>query len=217
MDRFGKVIAATGFVALMVAAGVLGGCEDYHSYFNRKGYPEAVKMSEDPIFPDERRIGISAMARADEGKLAPATQAYAKATNDTDWLVRSTAVRALNQSRSTEALPLIIGKLKDEHPRVRLEAAKALVNMPDDAAVTPLIKIVSSDLEDRDVRLAAAQALGSYKRLDVSRTLVGQLGQRDYGIAFESRLSLRKITGRDYMYDEPAWLEYLTGPGKPPG
>jgi hypothetical protein len=43
------------------------------------------------------------------------------------------------------------------------------------------------------------------------------LQAREFGVAWQARRSLRRITGRDLRYDDAAWLAYLTGPHKPFG
>ncbi len=111
----------------------------------------------------------------------------------------------------------MIAALGDENALVRLEATKALANVPDPAVVPVLIKLVNNAAEDRDVRIAAADALKHYRTLDVARSLAGQLAGKDFGVAWQSRQSLERLTGRDLKYDESAWLGYLTGPGKPLG
>src|SRR5207247_99585 len=108
--------------------------------------------------------------------------------------VRATAIRALNRSRDASATPLFVKALDDPSDQVRLEAAKALVNMPDQKAAPALIKIVDSRTDNRDVRIAAADALRHYKALDVARTLVNTLGQRDFSVAWQSRHSLIMLT-----------------------
>ena len=80
-----------------------------------------------------------------------------------------------------------------------------------------LVKILNRVEEDKDVRMAAADALRHYKTLEVARTLVLLLSDRDFGIAWTAHHSLKALTGRDLRYDESAWLEYLTGPEKPFG
>jgi hypothetical protein len=47
--------------------------------------------------------------------------------------------------------------------------------------------------------------------------LAAALSGRDFGLAWQSRWSLKIITNRDYRYDEHAWLEYFAGPEKPFG
>jgi hypothetical protein len=100
--------------------------------------------------------------------------------------------------------------------------------VPDPAAVPALLRhlqgqrqgivvagaVTMSD-EGKDVRIACADALRHYRTLDVARSLVTYLNERDFGVAWQSRQSLRQLTGRDLAYDQSAWLKYLTGPEKP--
>jgi hypothetical protein len=178
----------------------------------------AVIQMEDQYFPDERREGINELVSRDFGKRAPYTKRYEQiAQYDNDWLVRATAIRALNRSRDQSATPIFIKALSDPNDQVRLEAAKALANVPDPNATAPLLSIVNNDADNKDVRIAAADALRNYHSLDVARALVSTLGGRDFGVAWQSRQTLRRLTGHDMRYDEAAWLAYLTGPTKPLG
>jgi len=177
----------------------------------------AVQM-EDPYFPDERRIGINRLAAFPFGRQPPYTTRYQQiAQSDPDWLVRATAIRALNRSRWRPATPLFIKALDDTNAHVQLEAAKALGNIPDSNAVPSLLRLVNDGTEDRDVRIAAADALRHFKTVEVARTLANQLGGREFGVAWQSLRSLEVMTGRDLHYDESAWLNYITGPEKPLG
>lgn len=172
----------------------------------------AIRM-EDPDFPDERRQGINELVDRGFGRQQPYTTRYRQiAQNDPDYLVRATALRALNRARDAEATPLFITALDDPNDTVKLEGAKALVNLPNQNALQPLLRIVNNPNENRDVRIAAADALKHYKSLDVARTLIGQLSSREFGLAWQSRRSLRNLTGKDLRYDESAWLEFVTGP-----
>jgi hypothetical protein len=178
----------------------------------------AAKQMEDQYFPDERRIGIDRLSDEDFGRRLPYTKRYEQiAELDADWLVRATAIRALNRSRDADATPIFIKALSDDNAIVRTEAAKALSNIPDDNAVPALVKLVDDPNESRDVRMWSAEALRHYKTLEVARTLVSQLGGREFGVAWQSHKSLIVITGKDLNYDENAWLDYLTGPKKPFG
>jgi hypothetical protein len=177
----------------------------------------AVQM-EDPDFPDERRIGINRLSAFPFGRQPPYTTRYEQiARSDPDWLVRATAIRALNRSRWQPATPLFIKALDDENDHVRLEAAKALSNVPDPNAVPMLVHLVGDSTENRDVRIAAAAALRHYKTVEVARTLASQLGGREFGLAWQSHQSLEAMTGRDLHFDESAWLNFITGPEKPLG
>jgi hypothetical protein len=179
---------------------------------------KGVTQMEDRYFPDERRVGINHLAERQFGRREPYTDRYIQvAQYDSDWLVRATAVRALNRSREQRAAPVFVKALEDAHPLVRQEAAKALANVPDSNAAAPLARIVANPSEPRDVRIAAADALKHYRTIDVGRALVDTLDSRDFGVAWQSHRSLVRLTGKDLRYDEGAWLSYLTGPDRPFG
>lgn len=179
---------------------------------------DAVRKMEDPQFADKRWKGVNQLVANPYGKKEPYTDRYMQiAVNDPDWFVRATAVRALNRSRDQKAVDVFIVCLNDPNRQVRLEAAKALANIPDEKAIVPLMKIVDSPADDRDVRIAAADALRHYHKLEVARSLVNTLSAREFGVAWQSRRSLVKITGADFKYDEAAWLAFITGPEKPFG
>jgi HEAT repeat protein len=168
--------------------------------------------------PDKRFKGINELAAHKVGQHPPYTTDYSQiAKTDPDYLVRATAIRALNRARLKEATPLFITALADDNAKVRLEGAKALVNLPDDNAVAPLVALLNKPDEDKDVRIAAATALKHYKRLDVARALAANLSEREFGVAWQSRRSLRSLTGKDFAFSEPAWLDYFVGPTKPFG
>ena len=178
----------------------------------------AVRLMESERSADARRRGINDLLRWDFAQGGPYVRRYRQiARNDPDPYVRSIAVRALNRSRDPDSRPLFVESLGDASELVRLEAAKALVNLPDPAAAEPLIRLVSRAEEDRDVRIAAAEALGHYRRLEVARALTPRLSEHDFAVAWQARRSLRRMTGRDFDYDEAAWLEFVSGPDKPFG
>jgi hypothetical protein len=178
----------------------------------------SAKRMEDQYFPDERRIGIAKLADNAFGRRAPYTERYQQiAQYDSDWLVRATAIRQLNRSRDQSATPIFIKALSDPNETVRIEAAKALANIPDPNAVPALVKIVANADENRDARIHAADALRNYKTLEVARTLANQLDGREFGVAWQARKSLVVLTGKDLSYSESAWLEYFTGPERPFG
>jgi hypothetical protein len=177
-----------------------------------------VKMMENKDSPDERRRGIVDLYSRPYGQNPPYTDRFRQvAQTDPDFLVRAAAIRGLNASRDREAVPVFIKALTDESPAVRLQAAKALSNIPDPTAKEPLAKTLGNQAETRDVRIAASEALRHYRDMGVARVLTGTLGQRVFGIAWQSRWSLQIMTGKDLGYDERKWLEFLTGPTKPLG
>jgi len=175
----------------------------------------AINM-ESEYFPDERRSGIVRLSSRKYGRLEPYTTRYAQlAQLDSDYLVRAQALRALNLSRDTRHVGLYVGALDDTNELVKLEACKALTNMPDERAIPGLLRIIGDINENRDVRIAAADALKHYANVQVARALINQLSEREFSVAWQARRSLFKLTGQDLSYDEAAWLNYLTTSEKP--
>ena len=175
-----------------------------------------VRMMENPDSADHRRRGIYNLVRRDFGQQDPYTRRYRQiAQSDPDATVRAAAVRASNAARDRAAVPVFIAALTDKSEMVRLQAAKALSNVPDATAAGPLTRVLGNQAEVRDVRLAAAEALRHYRNTDVARVLAGTVGGRDFSIAWQSRWSLKILTGRDLGYDERKWLELLSGPNNP--
>jgi hypothetical protein len=177
-----------------------------------------VRMMENAASADERRQGIYNLARRDFAQQEPYTRRYRQiAQSDPEPTVRAAALRALNASRDKSAVPVFIAALTDRSDLVRLQAAKALSNVPDASAAEPLSRVLGNQAETRDVRIAASEALRHYRDLGVARVLVGTVSGRDFSIAWQSRWSLKILTGKDLGYSERAWLEYLAGPDKPFG
>jgi hypothetical protein len=226
-NNAGQIIAMIGN-ALASPFVYVGQQMDYASGHTPK---QAVAQMENASNADWRRIGITDLVTSwDYARKPPYTTRYQQiAKNDPDYTVRAAAIRALNISRDQSATPIFITALDDESELVRLEAAKALANVPDPAAIPALMRRLNGQIqvtvdgrpetveEGKDVRIACADALRHYRTLDVARTLVSYLGERDFGVAWQSLQSLKTITGRDMEYNQGAWLQYLSGPEKPFG
>jgi HEAT repeat protein len=205
----------------------LSGCE----VFNPVTPAAATQLMENKYYPDARREGIAALAtRWDFTHHPPYTTRFQQiAQHDPDYVVKAMAIRALNIARDPTATKIFIAGLSDPNDLVRLESVKALANVPDAEAIPLLIARLQGSremviegreitvAEDKDIRIAAADALRRYRTLDVAHTLVRFLNEGDFGIAWQSRQSLIAMTGQDMQYDENAWLQLLVGPGKPLG
>ena len=191
----------------------------------------AARMMDHGTTPDQRRAGIAQLVtQYDFTHRRPYTTRYQQiAQTDPDYTVRAMALRALNVSRDATATPLFITALGDPNELVRLEAAKALANVPDPSAQPVLMPIAEGRRpvaaispgqptdEAKDVRIAAADALRNYRNLDAARTLVNLLNERDFGIAWQSHRSLVLLTRRDLRYNQAAWLQYLSSNSNPFG
>jgi len=185
--------------------------------FGRGDNPaRAVRKLRDENSPDARRNGIADLLRWDFAQEGAYLRQYQQtARNDPDPVVRATAIRALSRARDADARPVFIEALKDESSVVRIAAATALARLPDPAAAGPLTALVTDRSQDVDVRIAAAAALRYHRTLEVARALIPRLGERDFGVAWQARRSLKHMLGRDFRYDEAAWLAHITGPESP--
>lgn len=178
----------------------------------------AARLMEDPTSADNRRIGINKLLDFGFGT-HPVFERRCReiAQSKDDSTVRATAIRGENRARDSKGTAVFIQSLKDKNDWVRLEACKALANVPDVNAVDPLIQVLGNADESRDVRIAAADALKHYRSLAVGRALSATLSEREFGVAWQARRSLRYLTNRDYGYDEAAWLAYFSGRDSPLG
>ena len=182
-----------------------------HNFFS-----EARKLVESN--PDHRRGGIVYLSDRSAGRHDPYLKQYMDmARDDRDPSVRSMAIRALNRARDKRSIPIFLAALEEKNDSIRLEAAKALANIPDPTAVAPLIRHLDNPDENVDVRIACADALRMYRTAEVAQALVRALRDRNFGIAWQARQSLRLMTGKDFRYDTAAWLTYLSGTNKPFG
>src|SRR5436853_542620 len=140
------------------------------------------------------------------------------------------AVRALDRSRSTSVDPIALKYLDDPNPLLRLEAAKALANIPDEKAVPALLRHLAGVFEirgetgrmeavqeTRDVRVACADALRNFHTREVAAALVAVLKEKDFETPWQARKSLILMTGHDFRYDQGKWTDYLTKAANPFG
>lgn len=190
--------------------------KELYNYYTGNTPARAARNLLDPKDPDNRREGLYYLAKRPFGRQEPYTKRYAQmAEADPDFTVRAAAVRALNWARQSQYTSIYISLLADKSAWVRLEACKALANLPDNSAMTPLIRRMEDADEDRDVRIAAADALRNFRTGPAGQALVRMLGERDFGVAWQARRSLRLMTGRDFGYSQSAWLEHLARSDKP--
>jgi hypothetical protein len=187
-----------------------------YDYFVGDTPDVAARQMFDESSADNRRRGIYRLAEEEYARQGTAERdewAH-KASYDSDYTVRAAGIRVLNRCRDAGKTQLYLDGLKEEKPLVRLEAAKALANVPDPQAVEPLLDHLQNDLS-HDVRIASADALRCYKTDQVANALISVLNDTDFGVAWQARQSLRLMTAHDYHYDEAAWLNYLSGSSKP--
>jgi hypothetical protein len=190
------------------------------------------RMMEDDQSADQRRDGIlKLVADYPFARTEPYTKRYWQiAQGDPSTLVRVAAVRALDRSRQKSAIPIAIRYIDDGNALLRLEAAKALANLPDDRAVSALIRHMGTTIEvrvegnriepqpeSRDVRVACADALRNFPTKDVARALIDMLREKEFEVSWQARKSLILMTGHDFHYDQAKWRDYLSKSENPFG
>ncbi|HSZ57406.1 MAG TPA: HEAT repeat domain-containing protein [Tepidisphaeraceae bacterium] len=211
------------FIALLLLPPrAVGGLIDFTSTriaFMQGDTPlQAAKMTTDQTSADNRRDGIYKLVGYEFAHRPPYTTRYEQmAQVDPDPTVRAAALRACSIAGDTHATSVLISGLTDKSEMVRLEAAKGLCNLPDANAVTVLLRVSASSDENRDVRIAATDALKYYRTQEVARGLVNSLNNRDFALAFQARRSLIYMTHKDFEFDQGKWLQYFAGPEKPLG
>lgn len=190
----------------------------YHVYLRINGdTPLKYAREMESKNADREREGILKLANY---RFARTNPIYAKrwdliATDrSAEPIVRAAAIRAMNHSRDQAHKQTFVDAMDDADDAVRLEAAKALANVPAEKAIPKLIAHLQKD-DDKDVRIACADALREYKTPQVARALVAALSDRDFGVAFRARESLLLMTGRNFRFDEAKWLDYFAKTEKP--
>jgi hypothetical protein len=183
------------------------------------------RMMEDDKSADARRTGIlKLVTNYSFARTDPYTQRYWQiAQGDPDPLVRIAAIRALNRSRDPQVVPIAIKAMDSDSVPLRVEAAKALANIPDEKAVPALLRHMGALIEvrgetgrpeqqseSRDVRVACADALRNFPTRDVTKALVEVLKDKQFEVSWQARKSLMLITGYDYHYDQDKWTQHLT-------
>jgi HEAT repeat protein len=129
-----------------------------------------------------------------------------------DYTVRAAALRVLNEFRIKSAVPVAIENMEYPESLVQLEAAKALANIPDPAAIPTLVRHLKDTVANADVRIACADALRNFNQADSTDALTAMLGDMDFSVAYQAHESLRIATFHDFQYDKLQWQAFLAQP-----
>jgi HEAT repeat protein len=123
--------------------------------------------------------------------------------------VRATAVRGLGHLKVSAARPLLIAVLRedpDPHPLVRNEALRALTRLGGTEATATYRGALREDA-DRDVRLAAAHALGAggEPSPDTTEALIAGLRDSSVEVRLNARRSLSRLHDCDHGLSADRW------------
>ena len=176
--------------------------------------PSALSVIRESRDPSERRRAFEYLgdpkhvgndeARRDEvaGILTLALAAEA------DTNLRIVLVRSLGSLGSARAVPGLEQAAADKDPTVRIAACKALAHTSAPEAAEKLESLLASD-SNLDVRLAAADALGSVHTREAASALLAGLQDSDVALRYRCRQSLKEMTGTDHVSDVAAWREEI--------
>ena len=216
------------FAALATGGALLAGCDVFDdarsgatSIFDVFAQPtpsEAAQMAMDPYDADKRYRGTMLLSNAYFAGDPLYTRLFVDAAKDPDASVRIAGVRALANHGDSSHVPLLVERLQDKEPLVRLEAARGLQRLHGDEAVVPLMN-ASSDPdfvrgnqgseENPDIRTAAANALGQYRKTEVVQHLISIMNDPSLSVNNASLSSLRTLTGQDLGFERKQWLEWF--------
>lgn len=182
---------------------------------------------------DERRRAVEAISDKPEATTEWVIMAFDSiARTDVDPTVRVAALRGLGKSAGPSTVPTLVKLLKpgdpppDVHrapPVVRWEAALLLRDISragkidsvqSEEVISVLLARADTD-DDRNVRIAAIEGLGSFKDQRVLAGLVLALKERDFAIQSAAEGSLRDLTGQSHNYDADEWAKWISGTNDP--
>lgn len=183
---------------------------EFVDIINTPGPRQTVRDAFNVYDADMRRAAIDRLSAAPFGGDGPYLETYRLIVTDQDPTVVAACLRALGRHGGPEDAAVIARRLQHESSLVRWTAAGALqkVHNPE-AAVGPLVRVLSGNEPEADVRAAAARALGQYALPLVFDTLVGALNDRDYSVAEAAHRSLVTLTGREELpVDSRDWIAW---------
>ena len=177
---------------------------------------DAVELAIDEYDADRRYQGTALLANAPFAGEGPYLELFRDAARDEDAGVRQVGVRALGIHGEPEDVPLIIGLLTDDEWLVRMESARALQRLHNEAAVVPLIERTTVENEQQAaVRAEAVHALGQYRANRVLQVLVRALDDPSLAVNHNALNSLEVLTGQNLGYEPAVWLAWLDDASDP--
>ncbi len=155
-----------------------------------------------------RKLSKQAASATPEQREQIAAQVAAAYPHESDPLVRLEMVRTLGNCPGPTAEHALRGAAKDKDADVRAEVCRALGKQPGATASEVLRERLASD-SDIDVRLAAAEALGSIRDPSSVAALAVALEDRDPAMQYRAVRSLRRVAPVDLGNDVDRWRQYV--------
>ena len=168
---------------------------------------EAAKWAIDPYDADKRYRGTLLLANcALRQRPAVYPVVYRQRQGHGPGGAVGGASRGLGTHGRSENVLLLIERLADEDPTVRVEAARALQRIHNPVAIDPLLAVLRQGKEqEAQVRMEAACALGQYAENRVVEQLIQSLQDDNLAVNRATQGSLRTLTGQDFGLEFTAW------------
>lgn len=211
-----RVHVVSGFILALAA----GGCvfDDFKELGNTltpKTPRQAAIEALDPYNTDLRREGVVLLSNAPFGGADIYLEMYRDyVENETDPLVRAAAITALGRHGTPEDALLIapwVSESVTENENVRWSAAKALQRLHQPEVIPVLLKVVTSEDDNGEVKAAAATALGQYPEDRVFQALLVAIDDRRLSVNVSAAESLALLTGQGYGVDRIKWQRWYDG------
>lgn len=170
---------------------------------------EAATWAVDTTDAENQRRGVALLASAPWGGAAAYVRLYRLYVEEnSDPLVKAFALKALGRHGDASDAKLVATQLTSPFRIVRLEAARSLQRLHDPAVADTIWPRLLDPVEEADIRLELAVALGQYPTDAVFQALVNALDQRELGVNWAALDSLETMTGQDHGLDKAEWLSW---------
>jgi HEAT repeat protein len=157
---------------------------------------------------DLKKLREAAPAASPPEKERICQQLSAEIRNEQDPVLRGEILRTLAEYATPSAWPVLRVGVSDPDADVRVIVCGIWGKRGDAEAAKLLAEVLKSDA-DRDVRMAAARALGLSHDLSAVAALGSALDDTDPAMQYRAVASLRQVTHQDLGNDVEKWRAYV--------
>ncbi|MFM8639567.1 MAG: HEAT repeat domain-containing protein [Planctomycetota bacterium] len=208
---------------LATAACALAGCDQMSSDFGDASnalFPpspaEAGRWAVDDSDPENQRRGVLLLGNSSFGGDTVYVNLYRLYIEEnTDPVVKATAIQALARHAGADDAQLIAKQLDSKVEQIRIAAAKALQRVHDPRVADTIWKKMINEEEPAAVRVELAIALGQYPSRDVFEALCSALDDRELAVNLAAANSLRLLTGADFGLEPALWRSWADATASP--
>jgi hypothetical protein len=171
---------------------------------------EAGRWAVDDSDPENQRRGVLLLGNSTFGGDPVYINLYRLYIDEnSDPVVKATAIQALARHGQPEDAALIARQLDSPVEQIRIAAARGLQRIHNPAIADQLWKKLIREDESAAVRVELAIALGQYATRDSFEALTAALDDRELAVNLAAADSLRLITGADFGLESARWRAWL--------